>query len=273
MPAKQMLSYIQNSEFMRESARLLAKNIADSIDIRELVGDVTGYTDDLLMAVWEMVKQEFYDKALAGAIAAASSLGLSVPDTQLLEKAVLDELSKVITDTSSYLVQRVENAMSVLDRASSSGVAPEVIGAILDSEKGAAAIVGPVEASIRQLGGGMVSTIENTVMTAAQEQTALEEPATLFVWNTAADDNVCQDVFENSCDPRDGEELQLDEWGALGEPGAEHLICTMFAKGGFSNCRCWLDASGDAQSASPTSISSAVSDGKSAAQDAYGAAE
>ena len=59
-------------------------------------------------------------------------------------------------------------------------------------------------------------------------------------WVTMGDDNVCADAFENSCDQRHGETLSFEEWALYGFPQAPNLLCTIFTKGGGSNCRCFL---------------------------------
>lgn len=128
----------------------------------------------------------------------------------------------------------------------------------------------PVELVEEQTSAGMVAVIEQTVQETGREALALEEPESLFVWVTAEDERVCEDLFENSCAPRAGEALLMDEWEIFGNPQAENLICTMFAKGGGSNCRCWLDATGESAGASPVSISSAVMEGNADAEADYG---
>lgn len=99
-----------------------------------------------------------------------------------------------------------------------------------------------------------------------EDTTGTEEP--LFSWETRQDDKVCDDAFENSCAPRHGEEHTLDEWDQLGQPQGENLICTMYAKGAYSNCRCvLLPAEATGRLPQPVDISEAVKAGRTRAKD------
>jgi hypothetical protein len=122
----------------------------------------------------------------------------------------------------------------------------------------------------------MVNAVEKAVLQASAEETVSaaldqgeEEP--MMEWETREDDKVCDDLFENSCAPRHGEESTLEEWGAFGEPGSENLICTIYAKGAFSNCRCVLRAAGGAGKMSgPINVAAAAEAGKQRAIDLFG---
>ena len=80
------------------------------------------------------------------------------------------------------------------------------------------------------------------------------------------DNDVCDDDFDNSCAPRHGWNLSLDEWDQVGQPGDQNLICSMYAKGGGSNCRCVLVPGSETEPLpGPYDVSAATKAGRDAA--------
>jgi hypothetical protein len=146
---------------------------------------------------------------------------------------------------------------------------------VLASDAGSTALLAPFASILVATAAGSVSAVEGRLIEAAARFTSDQAQADggeppLFRWVTVDDGNSCSDVLENSCEPRHNEELTMEEWDTFGQPQGETLICTIYSRGAFSNCRCWLElASGTEANPTPHDVSAAIEAGKQRAAQAF----
>jgi len=263
------LEFVQGSEYRKQIARELAKRVAQGITVEEILADPATYGDDLLGGLLNLLRTQVIDAAAEAARLHAADLGLYVVDSGEIAALVDETLSTVIQEAVSNLDNAIQSVARAIGRMQDTGVAEDVIAAALGTDTGSGALLAPVVSVLTQSGAGMVNSVEKAVLQASVTATDLlatqqgaDEPQ-LFEWETREDDKVCEDVFENSCAPRHGEQLTSDEWDAFGAPGSENLVCTIYAKGAFSNCRCVLRAANSAgRSPAPINTAEAAAAGK-----------
>lgn len=275
MAVADALAFVEGSEYRKQAARLLAKRLASNVELLDIVEQGEGYTDEILGELLALLSSRLLREAAIDARAHAGTLGLAILDGPGLDRAVDGVLADVMGEAMDTLGARVGELVRAVARMVDAGLGDAVIRSALGSESGSGALMAPVVAVLAATGAGMINAVEKIVL---EESTALtlvkseergEEPP-LFEWETREDGRVCEDVFENSCLPRHGEELPLDEWGIFGEPSSENLICSMYAKGAFSNCRCVLRRVGaEGRSPDPINIRDAAEAGRRRAEEAW----
>src|SRR5262249_17440294 len=160
-------------------------------------------------------------------------------------------MDKVIQEAGLRLSARLDEARRAIDRIGSASISDKVLEALMS----------PFESILRDTASGLLSSVQTGVLDAGAH--SVDDPAAEFSWETMQDGRTCFEQFENSCEPRHGWNLTLEEWDSVGRPQAENLICSIYAKGAFSNCRCFLSAS-DVAEKSPKSVdvSAAVAAGR-----------
>ncbi len=273
MAVNDILDFVEGSEYRKQVARQLAKRVAADIDLEDLIDQGEGYTDDLLLALFAALTEEVLRQAAREARDHARVLGLSVLDGATVGAIVERTLEPVLEEALTTLTARVSELSRAVSRMLDAGVSEDIVRASLASETGSAALLAPVMSVLTSTAAGMVNAIEKAVLDESAAQTVLDaadngdnEP--LFAWQTREDDRVCEDLFENSCAPRHGQELTLDEWGAFGIPGSENTICSIYAKGAFSNCRCVLEsATNVGRMPAPIKIAVAIERGRRRAEE------
>jgi hypothetical protein len=87
-----------------------------------------------------------------------------------------------------------------------------------------------------------------------------------FTWITTEGPDVCSDSFDDSCEPRHGEEMTIKKWREIGLPGSVVLLCSSFGK---IQCQCELVASAtrDPDTFEKVNIGDAAKRGKARARD------
>jgi len=152
-------------------------------------------------------------------------------------------------------------------QASVRGVTPAVIQAAMTSDRAIAQIVSSVAGAAKRETTALLAEVANLPMTAI----AISSPETRglqsLTWITVGDENVCEDSFETSCEPRHGEVLTTEEWQGLGVPGSTNLLCCSF---GRSQCRCELIPEELSAGVERVTISDEVEAGKNAAREELG---
>jgi hypothetical protein len=268
MTLDQALAYVHDSEYRKELARLIAAGFLSDADLATLLNGGPDAIDELVQRLFGKLDEKLLPQAISDAAAHALALGLAA----LAAPRVLAEarLTDVMAEAITQMDTRLEEVSRAVDRAVGAGASDEAIRAAVSTDAGREALLAPIESLLKATGAGIIGSAESAVIGGAAAFAAQEDPAMLFSWQTRQDDRVCEDVFENSCAPRDGNELTLEEWDAFGQPQGETLICTIYAKGAFSNCRCVLEnAESRGAAPGPINISAAIAAGKADAEAAF----
>jgi hypothetical protein len=264
-----VLSFVEGSEYRRTLARELAKRLVGEIGVTALLEGGDQIADDLLAVLGEDIAG-LTRQALADAIRHAGAMGLATVDDAAAAATVQDAIERVMTAARASLTARLADLDATVARmigASSS----EAVLASLASQATSEALLAPIVATLSAAAAGAVQAVEADIATEAAAQTHEQaigggDAPPLFEWQTREDDRVCEDVFENSCAPRHGKQLQFDEWGIFGMPGDPDAptICAIYAKNpGASNCRCVLIEAGSAASTpTPVNITDAAKAGR-----------
>lgn len=263
-------AFVESSEYRKELAREIARRILAAIDVRELLNDPAGYSADMLEALVRKLKADILADAVRDARAhSATALGLAPLTAAELDRLVTARVKTVVEEAQLQLDTRASEASRQINRTLDAGASVNAVLKSLEGQGGRSALLAGLLGILSQTGAGLVGETERAIIEGAGAKVVdiadyRNEPPPLFEWETRQDDRVCEDVFENSCIERHGRALTWDEWGAFGRPGSENLICSIYAKGAFSNCRCVLRDAGMAEgrSASPLSITTAIEAGR-----------
>lgn len=270
-----VLEFIQNSEFRKERARQLARLLVANVGIDGMQGAVNQIADDLIEVIREDIAG-LAGQALRDAQSHAEALGFSELDAEAALATMQSALDRVLSAARDQLLARLDDLDSTVSRMLAA-TGQETVLASLASEATQEALLAPISAVLSAAAAGAVSAVETDI--AAESVAAFHEDSVdsgegvpLLEWQTREDDRVCEDVFENSCAPRHGRQLTVDEWQTFGEPGDPDAptICAIFAKNpASSNCRCVLIPAGSAAStAEPINIAEAAARGRQLAKEA-----
>lgn len=259
-----VLDFVRGSEYRKQVARNVAAALAGRIEIDALLAGGGAYAERLVDDLLGDLIEEVIRQAVRDARSHAGALGLAALTGTRLDATVDAAVTRVLEEAITGLGEAVEAAGRSVLRMQAAGVADSVIARALSADAGGTAILAPVVAVLRSTGAGLVNAVEGAVLTESAIVLTEQEPEeVLFAWQTREDDKVCEDVFENSCAPRHGQDLTLEEWEAFGLPQSENMICGMFAKGSTSNCRCVLEnANNESRSPSPIKVADAVKAGR-----------
>jgi len=232
-----ILAHVEEAEFVKEIARREAARILDTMSLAELADDPDGFVEELLAVVIASLRQRASDMARESRDY-ATALGLqrlTTEETQaLLEEADDEFLIWAIPVITAAAVPVLEQ----ISRMAGGAVASSTVTAALEAEATRAALLASFESTLKSTAATYIQELDRAVISVALEMTPEEE----FVWLTVGDGNSCDDGFVNSCAPRHGEVRSLDEWNSAGRPGAPQLLCSIYAKGSGSYCRCQLAA-------------------------------
>jgi hypothetical protein len=157
---------------------------------------------------------------------------------QLVE-AVFDTAE---ADAEVAFQNAVDRLRAQVDRMAAEGLAPEAVSKAL-SAKGGQALKDIVTRTLSGAAQGAVGRVIEDGLAFGREVrlAGVQNPDSVtWTWVTMGDDRVCEDLFENSCSPRHGSARPLSQWEKFGLPQGPHLVCSLFSKGGGSNCRCFL---------------------------------
>lgn len=230
-----VLKYVALSEFFRQRARMIARRILDRYATIELLNDPHATAMDIVDAL-ALALQPLMAQAVDASDAYAADLGFPAPaDSKKILAAVLLTFH---TDAEPEIEARIRSAHDRLVETLDEGVSESAVEASLKSELGKSALFAGLLATLSGTASGFISEVERQVGISSYEAAGATVP--LFRWDTVGDNISCEDALENSCDQRDGMEKSFEDWQALGLPGAPNLLCSLFSKSGFSQCRCVL---------------------------------
>lgn len=270
------LRYVESSEYRKEYARQLAKRLAAKIDIGEVIDQGGEYAFGLLDDLVDEVKGSVLDDAVKDAQSHAKALGLAGLTAFEIRQIVKDSVESVGEEAIHNIESRLAELDRTVTRMQEAGASIETIQAAVTSEGASKGLLAGIASVLTSTAAGIVADIESNVLRSAafgtdqkmREDDPEAEPP-LWRWETREDDKVCEDLYENSCAPRHGDELTMEEWGAFGEPQSPNLICSIYAKGAFSNCRCVLEPANAAANPEPLNITEAAARGRERAQAAF----
>ncbi len=272
----EVLAHVERTEYLKELARLIAKDIGDEVDLEKALTD-PGFAENLIDDLIGALEDH---RVLTGAASNASRFAATIGLDSLSEsdrhELLADTVAQIMEQGGEIVGSAVKTLVDRVGQMSAAGVGDEVISAAI----GASDLGASISSSLASIAGSIVTQIERDTLAQAREDfstptdgpqdaQAPEEPPD-WRWVTMEDDRVCEGVIENSCAPRHDQELSEDEWGFMGLPGGFNLICSYYAKGPSSNCRCFLEpAEGSRTSPSPVNVSAAIASGKSRAEDEW----
>jgi AcrR family transcriptional regulator len=235
--AERILSHVEQTEYLKEVARREAARLLESADVQEFVDDPDRFTEALLAAILLALgprAKELSEEARDY----AEALGHGrIPDADLKKLTGTTDDDFLLLALPILLVA-TEPARAQVERMVT-GASASTVATALESEATRKALLAPLTSAVKSAAATYMQGVSRSVTDLALEMFSDNGTDTLE-WITVHDDAVCDDVFENSCKPRHGKVLTRDEWDEVGRPGAPQLICSIYAKGGGSNCRCEL---------------------------------
>lgn len=272
----EVLAHVERVEYLKELARLIANDIGDKVDLQDALTDpgfVESLIDDLVSALED---RKILTGAASNASRFAATIGLDSLSEDDRHTLLADTVAQVMEKGGEILSATVKGLIDKVGAMSASGVGDEVIAAAVSASD----LASGISSSLSSIAGSIVTQIERDTLSQARddfstppvEAQAAQTPDVPpdWRWVTMEDDRVCEGVLENSCAPRHDQELSEEEWAFMGSPGGFNLICSYYAKGPSSNCRCFLEpAEGSRTSPSPVNVSAAIASGKSRAEDEW----
>ncbi len=263
-----VLAHVERVEYLKELARLIAQRIGDDVDLQDALSN-PDFVDSLIADLVDALEgRNVITGAASNASKFAATVGLSELSEEDRRTLITETVSQVTAEGSSIISAEVDRLTARVASMTAAGVGDEVVAAAI----GASDLGSSLSSALVSVAGSIVTQLERDTLDQARadfapETATADEPPPDWRWVTMEDDRVCDGVLENSCAPRHGQELSEDEWSFMGQPGGFNLICSYYAKGPSSNCRCFLEpADGAATSPSPVNISSAIESGKSRAE-------
>lgn len=258
-----VIKYVAISEYLRQSARNAAKRLFEQLATVDLLADPNQSAVDLVDSL-ALALSPLLTEAAARSNDYGTETGFAALSSTDEDKIVAAVLITLHSEAEPLFASRIQEAHDRLVRILDEGVDESVVEASLKSDAGKSALFVGLLAALSQTAASFVEEVERQIEAAGYE--ASSATVDKLAWDTVGDGNSCADGVENSCDPRNGKELTLDDWKSLGLPGAASLICSMYSKGGFSNCRCRLrDAATPRVDPSVIDVSEAVAAGKARA--------
>lgn len=236
MTKAEALAYVEQGEYYRERARIEAGNLLDEIPVEELLQDPAGAAGHILDLAVLVLSPIAFDAA-SDAQKHALTLGLTEVTDEEAAQAVDEAISHLDT-IQQEIADRIQTADENIRR---DGAALATITAVLASAAGRTAFLSPVLGLLQGAMAGVVTLVEQNVMDLAQAKTVQQTPETLFRWRATGDGRSCNDIVEDSCEPRDGMVKTFDAWQEIGLPGASHLLCSVYSRSGLPQCRCTLE--------------------------------
>ncbi len=258
-----VLTFVEGSEFRKETARILARKLVEQAGVGTLIAGGGSVVDDLLAALTEDLSG-LSGQALRAAIQHAAEVGFSGVSTAEAEATMEAAIARVVAAVRGQLQTRLDELAASVD-AMVAGSSEDAVRTALATSSVSEALLAPVSSLLAQTGAGIVQAVEADVANeavaqheeAARANASPDEQPTLYEWEARLDGNECgqDEVFEVSCAARHGQQLSFDEWQAFGMPGDPDAptICAIYAGSGRSFCRCRIRPA-DAAGASPSPI-------------------
>lgn len=266
---KRINKHVEDAEFYKEVARLTAVSLLGKVSLDEMLRSPAQFVDDFLAALLnEMTdyKGDIADEALSY----ASDLGLAALDGDMVDAIVQDAERNLLTDSRARLMSALIPVDERISNMLDAGVSADTISKSLASEATRDALLAGFIATARSASAGYVQDIERGIVETSADETVTaaqdsgEEEPPNFEWLAILDGRACDDAIENSCAPRHGVVMTMDQWEEMGRPGAANLICSIFSKGA-SPCRCVLLESGKTGTSevlNPVDVTEAIKAGK-----------
>lgn len=276
MPAaSSVASHAGQVEYLKERARLQAASLLDDVSVAELLDDPQGYVDDIVAAAMHVL-DPILDDAEQEAVDYAKELGMEEIDQAELDDARGDVENSFATYAAPALLAALAPALRSIQDQQASGIAPDVIAAMLSAVATRDALLAPFLSQLRSLVAFAVQDSVRSLFERARDLLVAGlgvVSSVKFVWITVEDLHVCDSEEENSCAPRHGQLYNVLDLIQLGAPGAPNLLCTIWgnARGVGSLCRCMLALDdGSIVPADAVDASAEIADGKGRAQDEFG---
>jgi hypothetical protein len=248
MASEQIIQeHTQEVEYLKELARLTVVAILSSVDLQEMLDDPGAFVDQFLAAVLSDLS-DYADQVTTAAQSYADTLGLAeVPDGEI--QGQQDQAKdRFIEFARPALVAALLLVDERVQRMIDEGIAPSVITRALETDTTQSALLSSFSSVAKTGAAAFLQDVERSTITLAAQLLAQSAEAdgevTDFTWIAVMDSSTCDDVFENSCAPRHNSAATLVDWNDAGQPGAPNLICSIFARGATSYCRCVLEPSG-----------------------------
>lgn len=232
----QALGFVEQSAYLGETARRHAHDVLDEADIEQMLEDPDAAAQTILDKLVALLMTDVVWAAATDAQRHVLALGL----TEVTNDEAAQSIEEAIQNLEQIEPELADRIRQVDESLRRDGTADAVILAALASPAGREAALSPVTGFLQGASAGVVTMIEQGVDDLAQGKTVAAVPETKLRWHATGDGNSCVDLPENSCEPRDGIEKTLDEWRALGLPGAGNLLCSMYSRSGLPQCRCKL---------------------------------
>jgi len=274
MEAK-ILNHVEQTEFLKEVARREVSRLLANSDVRQMLDNPQRFVDELLAAILLSLSDRLAAMAAeARDFAAAAGLArLSAREVAAVEEESED---RFLILASAALFTALLAVDAQLQRALAAGVSATTLNASLASEATREALLAGFEATARSASATFFQELDRGIVDAAVQATndgsVLLGEETLFEWLAVNDSHTCDDQIENSCLPRHNVVMTLDQWDEMGRPGSPQLICSIFAKGGGSYCRCQLVESGmigSGDQINPVDVTDAIRNAKERAALVY----
>jgi hypothetical protein len=241
MPSTAFKNHIAATDAAKVAARQKAKDLLAQITAKDWMTETpeelaTGLMDGVVTSI-----QDELDAAGASASAYADSVGYDALDAAAIDGLKADGVQSVYDDALASILDVVTAAETKLNAMTDT----QALFA-LDNQASSDALFSGLPGILSLAAGNMVQGFATDVVSTATENYTADNPDELLEWQ-CEDGESCDDAFENSCGPRDGEQLTSDEWSAVGEPGSGNLLCESYGR----SCRCSLEPTGEmAQAAS-----------------------
>jgi hypothetical protein len=263
--AAALLAHVETMSYIQEQTRQQAADLAGGVDpIRVIADDGDAYASALADAMLAEYREKDERRTVDETIAYLGLLGVTADAAGLgaLLDGMLEDARASIVAALTAEFQTIREAFA---RILASGVSRAVALASLTQPASVSAMLASVTSILTNGVADVVKEASRRVQLNAQLALGPERP---FRWLTiAATIGSCDDVEENSCAPRHGQVKTLAQWAEAGTPGAPNLVCSIYSKGLFSNCRCSLQpASEPATVLDPVDATEAIKAGKARAQ-------
>jgi hypothetical protein len=263
--ADQILKHVELTEFFKEVARQEASRILASADLEAFIDRPEEFIAELLAAILAALGDRSAEM-VEEAREYAEVLGLRMLSEEEAEAIAEEENDAFLVAAIPALLLAAMPARDQVARMIE-GAGAQSVAASLAQPATREAIFATFTSAVKTTAATHVQGLERAVIQVALELTDGEDS---FEWVAVMDGGTCDETFDNSCAPRHGEVKTLPEWDEVGRPGAAHLICSIYAPGEGSYCRCQLSAVDvPNRLASPVDVADAIKAGKSRAQELY----
>lgn len=245
-----VLGHIEQSSYLQALAGLIAIRVVQSISVDEYEQD---WNADalLLQTLFVALRKEIVPQVSRATLAFAKTLGYETVDAAEMANIVDLELSDAAATAQVEIKAAVGSLRQRLRSMADAGLSDKALASTLDAEAVTRALTQRIEAVAKSAAVSFVKAVEASAMLFAQAAKS-SEAARLGVvlnwqWITMRDGKACNDTFYDSCGPRHGKSMQMEDWIKNGLPQGAFLLCSIYSRSGISQCRCFLIERGTMQ--------------------------